>query len=96
MFAWCTYLLTGSRGRSRPHPSRERRYAVPRMVSNEESLVLELARRMGMIEAVEVMAGALRERLAADPGVPDGDLDALERLAKECHRRRQAANAATE
>jgi hypothetical protein len=66
------------------------------MVSHEESLVLELARRMGMIEAVEVMAGALRERLADDPAVPEADLDALERLAKECCRRRQAANAATE
>jgi hypothetical protein len=57
----------------------------------DERQLLELGRRLGVIEAVEVLAGALIEKLAGNPETTDNDLAALHAIEESAFRSRQAA-----
>jgi hypothetical protein len=67
-----------------------------RSLTEDEIKLIGLARYMGVIEAIEVVAGALHEKRAMNPETTDDELDTLRAIEKESFKRRRASWAAAD
>ena len=83
--------------RRRPRLYHEQRSLTsPALLTNDEHQVLTLARRLGPVEAIEVLAAALIETLAGKPGTTDADIAALRAIEEEAFKRCREARRAAE